>query len=59
MTVFGILLGFSDVSLASYNLVSNVAGETKLVSYLDAPVAPVGLDRQVRSDVHLGAAVVR
>ncbi len=42
VTVFGILLGFSDVSLASYNLVSNVAGETKLVSYLDAPVAPVG-----------------
>jgi hypothetical protein len=40
--VFGILVGFSDVSLASYNLVSNVAGETKLVSYLDTPVAPVG-----------------
>ncbi len=40
--VFGILVGFSDVGLASYNLVSNVAGESKLVSYLDQPVAPVG-----------------
>ncbi len=42
VTIFGILVGFSDVGLASYNLVSNVAGETKLVSYLNAPVAPVG-----------------
>jgi exosortase/archaeosortase family protein len=40
--VFGILVGFSDVGLASYNLVANVAGETKLVSYIDGPVAPVG-----------------
>ncbi len=40
--VFGILVGFSDVGLASYNLVSNVAGESKLVSYLNEPVAPVG-----------------
>ena len=40
--VFGILLGFSDVGLQSYNLVANVAGETKLVSYIDGPVTPVG-----------------
>ncbi len=39
---FGILLGFSDVGLQSYNLVANVAGETKLVSYIDGPVTPVG-----------------
>ena len=47
--VFGILLGFSDVGLASYNLVSNVAGETKLVSYIDEPVAPVGWTNRFES----------
>jgi exosortase/archaeosortase family protein len=40
--VLGILVGFSNVGLQSYNLVANVAGETKLSSYIDHPVAPVG-----------------
>ncbi len=40
--VLGILVGFSNVGLQSYNLVANVAGETKLSSYIDHPVAPNG-----------------
>jgi hypothetical protein len=40
--VFAILVGFSDVGLQSYNLVANVAGETKLASYISIPVSPVG-----------------
>ncbi len=40
--VLGILVGFSNVGLQSYNLVANVAGEAKLSSYIDHPVAPVG-----------------
>ena len=40
--VLGILVGFSNVGLQSYNLVANVAGESKLSSYIDHPVAPVG-----------------
>jgi exosortase/archaeosortase family protein len=40
--VLGIMVGFSNVGLQSYNLVANVAGESKLSSYIDHPVAPVG-----------------
>jgi hypothetical protein len=36
------LVGFSNIELQSYNLVANVAGESKLVSYVDDPVTPVG-----------------
>jgi exosortase/archaeosortase family protein len=40
--ILGVLVGFSNVGLQTYNLVANVAGESKLVSYVDSPVAPVG-----------------
>jgi exosortase/archaeosortase family protein len=40
--ILGIFVGFSDVGLQSYNLVANVAGESKLVSYVDGPVTPIG-----------------
>jgi exosortase/archaeosortase family protein len=40
--VLGILVGFSNVGLRTYNLVSDVAGESKLVSYVDSPVTPIG-----------------
>jgi exosortase/archaeosortase family protein len=40
--ILGILVGFSNVGLQTYNLVANVAGESKLVSYVDGPVAPIG-----------------
>jgi exosortase/archaeosortase family protein len=40
--VLGILVGFSNVGLQSYNLVANVAGESKLSSYIAHPVAPNG-----------------
>jgi exosortase/archaeosortase family protein len=40
--VLGILVGFSNVGLQAYNLVANVAGEAKLSSYIDHPVAPAG-----------------
>jgi exosortase/archaeosortase family protein len=40
--VLGILVGFSNVGLQSYNLVANVAGESKLTSYIDGPVTPHG-----------------
>jgi len=36
------LVGFSNIELQSYNLVANVAGESKLVSYVDDPVTPAG-----------------
>ncbi len=38
----GIVLGASNLGLRSYNLVANVAGESKLVSYINDPVTPVG-----------------
>jgi exosortase/archaeosortase family protein len=40
--VLGILVGVSNVGLQSYNLVANVAGEAKLSSYINHPVAPAG-----------------
>ena len=40
--VFGIFVGFSNVGLQSYNLVANVAGESKLASYIIDPVTPAG-----------------
>jgi exosortase/archaeosortase family protein len=40
--LFGIFVGFSNVGLQTYNLVSNVAGESKLISYVNGPVTPVG-----------------
>ena len=40
--ILGILVGVTDVGLQSYNLVANVAGESKLASYINDPVSPVG-----------------
>jgi exosortase/archaeosortase family protein len=40
--ILGIFVGFSNVGLQSYNLVANVAGESKLTSYIDGPVSPLG-----------------
>ena len=40
--VFAILVGFSNVGLQSYNLVADVSGSPKIVSYIHDPVTPVG-----------------
>jgi hypothetical protein len=40
--ILGIFVGFSNVGLQTYNLVANVAGESKLASYVDGPVTPIG-----------------
>jgi exosortase/archaeosortase family protein len=40
--VFGIFVGVANVGLQSYNLVANVAGESKLASYITDPVTPAG-----------------
>jgi exosortase/archaeosortase family protein len=40
--VFGILLGLSNVNLRSYNLVEDVAGNSKVISFIDSPVVPTG-----------------
>ena len=42
VTVIAILLGFSNVGLRTYNLVSDASGEPRLLSYQAAPIAPVG-----------------
>jgi exosortase/archaeosortase family protein len=38
----GLVLGASNLALKSFNLVADVAGQAKLVSYIDEPVAPTG-----------------
>ena len=40
--VLGIIVGFSNVGLQSYNLVANVSGTPKLDSFISDPVTPVG-----------------
>jgi exosortase/archaeosortase family protein len=40
--VFAIIIGISDVELQSYNLVADVSGSPKVISYIDDPVTPVG-----------------
>jgi exosortase/archaeosortase family protein len=40
--ILATLVGFSNIELQWYNLVANVAGESKLASYIDSPVAPTG-----------------
>jgi hypothetical protein len=40
--VFAIVVGFSNVGLQSYNLVADVSGAPKVVSYITEPVTPVG-----------------
>jgi exosortase/archaeosortase family protein len=40
--VLGIIAGFSNVGLQSYNLVADVSGAPKLESYIADPVTPVG-----------------
>ena len=40
--VLGIIVGFSDVGLQTYNLVADVSGAPKVVSFIDNPVTPVG-----------------
>jgi exosortase/archaeosortase family protein len=40
--ILGIFVGFSNVGLQTYNLVANVAGESKLASFVDTPVVPIG-----------------
>ena len=40
--VFAILVGFGNVGLQTYNLVADVSGAPKIVSYIDRPVTPVG-----------------
>jgi exosortase/archaeosortase family protein len=40
--VLGIIVGFSDVGLQTYNLVADVSGAPRVVSFIDNPVTPVG-----------------
>jgi exosortase/archaeosortase family protein len=40
--VLGIIAGFSNVGLQSYNLVADVSGSPKVISYINDPVTPVG-----------------
>jgi hypothetical protein len=40
--ILGIIVGFSNVGLQSYNLVADVSGAPKLDSYISDPVTPVG-----------------
>jgi len=40
--VLGIIVGFSDVGLQSYNLVEDVSGSPKLVSFISDPMTPLG-----------------
>ena len=40
--VFAIIVGFSNVDLQAYNLVADVSGSPKVVSFIDDPVTPIG-----------------
>jgi len=40
--VLGIITGFSNVGLQTYNLVADVSGAPKVVSFINLPVTPVG-----------------
>jgi exosortase/archaeosortase family protein len=40
--ILGLLVGFSNAGLQSYNLVADVSGSTKLISFIDGPVTPIG-----------------
>ncbi len=40
--LFGIIIGFGDDGLQSYNLVADVSGSPKVISYIQQPVTPVG-----------------
>ncbi len=40
--VFAILVGISNVGLETYNLVADVSGSPKVISFIDDPVTPVG-----------------
>jgi exosortase/archaeosortase family protein len=40
--ILGIIAGFSNVGLQSYNLVADVSGSPKVISYINDPVTPVG-----------------
>jgi hypothetical protein len=39
---FAVLVGFSNVDLQSYNLVADVSGSPKVVSFIQNPVTPLG-----------------
>ena len=40
--VFAILVGVSNVGLQTYNLVADVSGAPKVISFIDDPVTPMG-----------------
>ena len=40
--LFAILVGISNVGLQTYNLVADVSGSPKVISFINAPVTPVG-----------------
>ncbi len=40
--MFAIIVGFTNVGLRSYNLVADVSGSPKVVSFIDDPVTPTG-----------------
>jgi exosortase/archaeosortase family protein len=53
--VLGIIVGFSDVGLQTYNLVADVSGAPKVVSFIDNPVTPVGWTSRYESTFNWAA----
>ena len=57
--VLGIIVGFSNVGLQSYNLVADVSGAPKLDSYIADPVTPVGWTSRYEATFDWAAPAVR
>jgi exosortase/archaeosortase family protein len=53
--VLGVIVGFSDVGLQTYNLVADVSGAPKVVSFIDNPVTPVGWTSRYESTFNWAA----
>jgi exosortase/archaeosortase family protein len=50
--VLGIVIGITNVQLQTYNLVANVAGQSKLTSFIDGPVTPSGWISKYQATFH-------
>jgi exosortase/archaeosortase family protein len=53
--VFAIIVGFSNVGLQNYNLVADVSGAPKVVSFIDDPVTPTGWTSRYESTFNWAA----
>jgi exosortase/archaeosortase family protein len=53
--VLGVIVGFSDVGLQTYNLVADVSGAPKVVSFIDNPVTPIGWTSRYESTFNWAA----